>query len=151
MKNEANFLQKNISLENENYFSVKIPGKFARFSENIVDENREEIEIKSIISLVSEVPILSEYQITMILRLSMKYILPIHKALSIFLSEPTLRRLQKYNFPLENRENFSEKILQNSESEKNFFETENNFKNPENSEINKKLYIFSQKSLSDSV
>lgn len=90
----------------ENNFSVKIPGKFARFSENNLGENREEIEIKSIVSIVSDMPILSVYQITMIQRIAMKYILPIHKVLQIFLSEPILRRLQKYNFPLENEKIF---------------------------------------------
>jgi len=43
----------------------------------------------------------------------MKYILPIHKALAIFLNEPTLRRLQKYNFPLEKLKKIEENILKN--------------------------------------
>ena len=43
----------------------------------------------------------------------MKYILPIHKALAIFLNEPTLRRLQKYNFPLEKLKKIEENVLKN--------------------------------------
>lgn len=93
------------SFENsEKNFSIKIPGKFARFSASDMSKNfseNEEIEMKSIISIVSETPILSAYQVTMIRRIAMKYILPIHKVLQIFLSEPTLRRLEKYNFPIE--------------------------------------------------
>ena len=43
----------------------------------------------------------------------MKYILPIHKALAIFVNEPTLRRLQKYNFPLEPSEKNQKNISKN--------------------------------------
>lgn len=119
------------SFENsEKNFSIKIPGKFARFSASDMSKNfseNEEIEMKSIISIVSETPILSEYQVTMICRIAMKYILPIHKVLQIFLSEPTLRRLEKYNFPIEN---FSEKMRK---TPKNFdiFLTRNDIITPE--------------------
>ena len=41
----------------------------------------------------------------MIYKLSRKYIIPIHKALSIFFPSPVLARLQKYNFPLIQNDN----------------------------------------------
>lgn len=47
----------------------------------------------------------------MILRISLKYAITLHKSLGIFLSEPALRRLQKYDFPLNA---MPEKIAQNS-------------------------------------
>ena len=52
----------------------------------------------------------------------MKYILPIHKALAIFLNEPTLRRLQKYNFPLEKLEKIEENILKKSQLQTEFLQ-----------------------------
>lgn len=95
--------------ENPN-FGVAIVGKFANFR----GENPDEIfDIKDISAIIDTKPILAPYQLRTIERLAIKYILPIHKALAIFLNEPTLRRLQKYNFPLEKLEKIEENILKN--------------------------------------
>jgi hypothetical protein len=95
--------------ENPN-FGVAIVGKFANFR----GENPDEIfDIKGISAIIDTKSILAPYQLRTIERLAMKYILPIHKALAIFLNEPTLRRLQKYNFPLEKLEKIEENILKN--------------------------------------
>ena len=87
------------------------------FHENATDllaENPERnIEIKEISALISPAPLLDEYQITMILRLSKKYIITIHRILSIFLFSSLISRLEKYNFPLISGEKSSEKITQN--------------------------------------
>lgn len=95
--------------ENPN-FGVAIVGKFANFR----GENPDEIfDIKGISAIIDTKSILAPYQLRTIERLAMKYILPIHKALAIFLNEPTLRRLQKYNFPLEPSEKNQKNISKN--------------------------------------
>lgn len=107
-KNSPQHDIKNTEQNNEiqENFCVKIPGKFSHFrGENFPEthsQNEKEFVFKEIIRIIDPHPILAAYQITSILRLAMKYILPIHKSLAIFLSEPILRRLQKNNFPLHN-------------------------------------------------
>lgn len=89
----------------------------------ISDENNiqnDDFEIKEIAKIISDEPILSETQITMILRISAKYIITLHKILQIFLPSPLISRLEKYYFsenktirktPFENKKN-TEKNLQ---------------------------------------
>lgn len=59
-----------------------------------------ELKIKEIEEIVSIKPIFAEYQINMMIRLSKKYIITLHKILSIFLFSSLFNRLQKYDFPL---------------------------------------------------
>lgn len=72
-------------------------------------EIKKDTEIKEIISLENATPLLCEYQIELIRMISGKYLLPIHKVAGIFLSRMLLRRLEKYNFPLENTNKTTEK------------------------------------------
>ena len=105
----AEISEQNFEKNNEN-FGVAVVGKFANFR----GENPDEIfDIKGVSVIIDTKPILAPYQLRTIERLAMKYILPIHKALAIFLNEPTLRRLQKYNFPLEKLKKIEENILKN--------------------------------------
>ncbi|GAB0175139.1 MAG: hypothetical protein HHAS10_10180 [Candidatus Altimarinota bacterium] len=57
-------------------------------------------EIRPIHSVICSSPILDIQQLKVILRLSEKYFLPIHKSLSLFLPIALLRRLEKRNFIL---------------------------------------------------
>ncbi len=133
--------------ENVDNFSRVIPWKFARFSQWENNENNEENflknfpEIKEISNIVSEKPILSEYQVTMILRISLKYILTLHKALGIFLSEPILRRLQKYSFPLGENPKIFKNFLEKNEKQYDFYISKNEIISPE------KILPFFKKSL----
>lgn len=105
----AEISEQNFEKNNEN-FGVAVVGKFANFR----GENPDEIfDIKSIFTIIDPKPILAPYQLRTIERLAMKYILPIHKALAIFVNEPTLRRLQKYNFPLEPSDKVQKNISKN--------------------------------------
>lgn len=96
-------------------------------SENHTDEN---IELKKIEKIISKTPILSPYQITMILRISAKYLITLHRILQIFLSSPLLARLEKYYFS----ENKNLEIPEKNENiSKNFeiFLTKNDIISPE--------------------
>lgn len=57
--------------------------------------------IKEIASIVTSYPLLDRYQLSVIQKISLKYFLPIHKVLAIFLSRPLIKRLEKRNFLLE--------------------------------------------------
>jgi primosomal protein N' len=54
--------------------------------------------IKSVISVVTMKPLLAPYQITMILSLAQRYMLPIHRVLQIWLTRPVLSRLEKKQY-----------------------------------------------------
>ncbi len=58
-------------------------------------------QIREITALESQIPIINDSQIKICTLLSKKYCLPIHKVLQIFLPRPLVRRLEKYDFPLE--------------------------------------------------
>jgi primosomal protein N' len=60
-------------------------------------------EIKSIEQIISLRPILAPYQIELIISLSHRYLLPIHRVFSFILTRPVITRLSKKNF--ENLEN----------------------------------------------
>lgn len=80
--------------------------------ENFSKKNGEKIEYKQISKIVSPSPLLAEYQIKMIVRISEKYVITLHKVLQIFLNSPLLARLEKYYFS-------EEKILQKPEKTEN--------------------------------
>jgi primosomal protein N' len=57
-----------------------------------------DMEIRDIVRIVSEEPLLASYQIALILEISAKYLIPIHRVLSFFVSKWVLKRLEKKNF-----------------------------------------------------
>lgn len=66
---------------------------------------REEyFEIKPLMAVISETPLLTQEMIRVILQISKKYYIPIHKIISLFLPAPLLSRLDKKNYQLENQE-----------------------------------------------
>lgn len=93
---------------------VKIPYGKKIISGVIADifyqKNTEIEEIKFLESIVYPKPILCPYQIACIKKISRKYLLPIHRVLSIFLSTPLLRRMEKYQFLGENYEKKRQEI-----------------------------------------
>lgn len=101
------------------YGKKNIFGIIAKISNEDNNQN-DNFEIKEIAKIISDEPLLSETQITMILRISAKYIITLHKVLQIFLPSPLISRLEKYYFsenkniretPFEEKKN-AEKNLQ---------------------------------------
>lgn len=60
------------------------------------------LEIRNLEKIVTERAVIAPYQIEVIVSIAKKYMLPIHRVLSFFITRPILQRLIKYNFPLEN-------------------------------------------------
>lgn len=58
----------------------------------------EGMEIRDIIRVVTPLPFLAPYQVALILEISMKYLIPIHRVLGFFVSKWVLKRLEKKNF-----------------------------------------------------
>lgn len=56
--------------------------------------------IRPLESIESFRPILAPYQITLIERIAQKYLLPIHRVASFFLTTPTQKRLKKQQYPI---------------------------------------------------
>ena len=56
------------------------------------------MELKDIIRIVTSKEILAPYQVALIIDISAKYLIPIHRVLGFFLSKNTLKRLEKKNF-----------------------------------------------------
>lgn len=112
------------------YGKKSIFGIIAKISNEKLSQN-DDFEIKKITKIISEEPILSETQIIMILRISAKYIITLHKILQIFLPSPLISRLEKYYFS-ENKKireiPFEEK---NTEKNLQFFLTKNEIITPE--------------------
>lgn len=60
--------------------------------------------IKPIASIITEKQLLAPYQIDMIIYISQKYMIPVHRTLGIFLSRPILSRLEKKSYePIEKK------------------------------------------------
>ena len=58
----------------------------------------EGMELRDIIRVITNKEILAPYQIALILEISAKYLIPIHRVLGFFLSKNTLKRLEKKSF-----------------------------------------------------
>ncbi len=58
----------------------------------------ENMEVRDIVWVITEREILAPYQIALILEISAKYLIPIHRVLWFFLSKWVMRRLGKKNF-----------------------------------------------------
>jgi hypothetical protein len=56
------------------------------------------MEIRDIIRVVASLPLLAPYQVALILEISMKYLIPIHRVLGFFLSKTVIKRLKKKDF-----------------------------------------------------
>lgn len=70
---------------------------------------KEYFEIKPIIALISETPLITEEMVAMVFQISQKYFVPIHKIISLFLPTPLLSRLDKKNYLLEKKDSFPER------------------------------------------
>jgi primosomal protein N' len=67
----------------------------------ISEENLEMREdIRTILQVITKRTVIAPYQIDMILFLSRRYMLPIHRVLGFFLTQPTLKRLEKYGYDI---------------------------------------------------
>lgn len=76
--------------------------------QGIVSEILEEVPVSTdigslrpVISVIASIPLLEEYQISMILAIARQYFIPLHKVLRIFLPVPLLSRLDKKNYIIE--------------------------------------------------
>lgn len=58
----------------------------------------ENMELRDIIRVITSKEILAPYQIALILEISAKYLIPIHRVLGFFLSKAVVKRLEKKNF-----------------------------------------------------
>lgn len=58
----------------------------------------EHMELKDIIRVVTDKEILAPYQISLILEISARYLIPIHRVLGFFLSKSVIKRLEKKEF-----------------------------------------------------
>lgn len=87
--------------------------------------NSENIEIKNISEIISEIPILSEYQINLIIKISKKYLLAIHRVLGIFLPTPIIKRLYKKWFGILEKNFWQKNLEKNSVENWEFFLTKN--------------------------
>ena len=58
----------------------------------------ENMELKDIIQVITSKKILAAYQIAMIMEISMRYLIPIHRVLGFFLSKTVIKRLLKKEF-----------------------------------------------------
>ena len=64
-----------------------------------IDTNSESYaRIKPIHRIVTDSVLLSQYQITMIIEIAKRYMIPIHRVLAIFLTRPILARLERKNY-----------------------------------------------------
>lgn len=112
-----------------------------------VENTETSLEIKEIIEVIDEKPILSEYQIETIIKISKKYFLAIHRVLGIFLPNPVIKRLYKKNFPLSlSKEIIEKNSKKNSKLNWEFYFTKNNIITEKNilektKETNKKIVI----------
>jgi len=70
----------------------------------ILDEVPVSTDIESlrpVISVIASIPLLEEYQISMILAIARQYFIPLHRVLRMFLPAPFLSRLDKKNYIIE--------------------------------------------------
>jgi len=58
----------------------------------------EGMELKDITSVIPSKAVLAPYQIALILEISSKYLIPIHRVLGFFLSKAVVKRLEKKNY-----------------------------------------------------
>ncbi|MFZ2255730.1 MAG: hypothetical protein WAW59_02700 [Patescibacteria group bacterium] len=58
----------------------------------------ENMELKDIVGVITSKEILAPYQIALILEISAKYLIPIHRVLGFFLSKAVIKRLEKKNY-----------------------------------------------------
>ena len=72
----------------------------------------EGMEIRDIVRVVTLVPLLAAYQIALILEISSKYLIPIHRVLGFFVSKWVLKRLEKKNFEQLNTQDSNTPTLQ---------------------------------------
>lgn len=64
-----------------------------------IDTNSESYaRIKPIHHIVTDSVLLAQYQITMIIEIAKRYMIPIHRVLAIFLTRPILARLERKNY-----------------------------------------------------
>jgi primosomal protein N' len=56
------------------------------------------MELRDIIRVVTNTEILAPYQLALILEISARYLIPIHRVLGFFLSKAVLKRLEKKNY-----------------------------------------------------
>ncbi len=69
------------------------------YEDSPIDTQSESFErIKTIHRIVTEKQLLDIYQIQLILKITKKYMIPIHRILGIFLPRPVLSRLEKKNY-----------------------------------------------------
>ncbi|MBP9779152.1 hypothetical protein KBD33_00845 [Candidatus Gracilibacteria bacterium] len=67
----------------------------------ISEENTEMREdIKTILQVITKRTVIAPYQIDMILFLARRYMIPIHRVLGFFLTQPILKRLEKYGYDI---------------------------------------------------
>jgi primosomal protein N' len=65
------------------------------------EENLWDIQdVKTILRVITDRTVIEPYQIDMIISLSRRYMIPIHRVLGFFLTKPTLKRLEKYGYNL---------------------------------------------------
>jgi primosomal protein N' len=74
----------------------------------------EGMELKNIICIVTDKEILASYQIALILEISRKYLIPIHRVLGFFLSKAVIKRLEKKRFEQILQKYSSSRTLQNT-------------------------------------
>ena len=70
----------------------------------------ENTSIREVIRIVTPKEILSPYQIALILEISTKYLIPIHRVLGFFLSKWVIKRLEKKSYEQINEEKISKPI-----------------------------------------
>lgn len=63
---------------------------------DIFSTKNTDTELKSIQNILYDMPILSAYQLEIIIKISKKYLLPIHRVLQIFVPTRLITRLEKY-------------------------------------------------------
>ncbi len=63
-----------------------------------------EMLLKPIIRIITSKPVLAPYQISIILSIAARYLIPIHRVLGFFLIRPVLNRLEKKGFPIGDNE-----------------------------------------------
>lgn len=78
--------------------SIPIKNRISFWVVSSVESQDNYNNIKAIVDLVCSFPILSEYQVKLILRISERYFLPIHKVLNLFLPKYILTRFDNNAF-----------------------------------------------------
>ena len=58
----------------------------------------ENMEIRDISRIITSKEVLAPYQIALILEISARYLIPIHRVLGFFLPKPVIKRLEKKNY-----------------------------------------------------